>query len=116
MAAPGTGLSGCDVDIPGIPDSIPRARVLAFIESLGIDPKEARNLRFQPDAVHVEMYALRDGCRYWDGDSKEKAVTHHIAIPIADQLDTAEVGRSVVEAVKAYENRGDGTSPEAQPA
>lgn len=107
---------GCDVWIPGAPKSIPRARVLELIESLGIDPKETRSLRFEPEAVHVEVYALRDGSRYWGGSSDKLAARHWIVIPIADQLDTAEVGRSVVEAVKAYENRGDGTSPSPQPA
>ncbi|HEY9375021.1 hypothetical protein [Streptomyces sp.] len=72
------------MDIAGIPESIPRARILELIKSLGIDPKETLSLRFEPHAIHAEVRALKDGNRYWDGGPEERLATHCIAIPIAD--------------------------------
>lgn len=107
------------MDIPGIPESIPRARVVELVEALGLDPKQLRGLRLEPHALYVEVYARKDGNRFWDGAWRpdSQVATHRIAIPIADQLDTAEAGRSVVETIKAYETRGKGdeSGPEPQP-
>ncbi|HEX4818500.1 MAG TPA: hypothetical protein VFV66_37660 [Nonomuraea sp.] len=93
--------TGCDAWIPGVPKSVSRARMIQLIESLGIDPRRTRSLRFQREAIYVEVYALKDGNPYWDGGPTEEAATHRIAIAIEDR---------VVE----HEDRGD--NPEPQPA
>jgi hypothetical protein len=100
-------LEGSAMEIPGIPENIQRARVVELINALGIDVKQLRALRIEPRAVHAEVYALKDGNRFWDGawQPDSRVATHHITIPIADQPDAAEIGRSVVDAIKAYENR-----------
>ncbi len=80
--------SGCDTWIPGVPTNIPRARVLELVKSLGFDPHQTKALCFEPYAVYAEVYALKDGQRYWDGGPIEEAATHRLAIPISDQGDT----------------------------
>lgn len=79
-----TSLRERDVEIPGIPESIPRARVAGLLEALGIDPKQMLSLRIEPFAIHVEVYALKDGNRYWDSGADKKGAAHMIAIPIVN--------------------------------
>lgn len=76
------------MDIEGIPNSIPRARVIELIEALGLNPREMQSLRMERDAVYVELYALQDGNRFWDGGPDKRAAAHRIVIPIADTLIT----------------------------
>lgn len=93
------------MEIPGIPDSIPRARAIELIESLGLDAMSMLSLRFEPHAIHVEVYALKDSMRYWDGGADTRAATHMIAIPIVDEPSTHDIGQAVADAIKEYEDR-----------
>jgi hypothetical protein len=52
------------------------------MKSLGIDPTQTRSLTFEPQAIYAEVFALKDGNRYWDGGSDHRIATHRIAIPI----------------------------------
>lgn len=72
------------MDIPGVPESIPRSRVVELVKSLGIDPAELVDFDLKPEALYVQVYAQRDGNRYWDGGADHVAATHRIAIPITD--------------------------------
>lgn len=93
------------MEIPGIPESIPRARVTQAVRELGIDPTSIGKLELSGPVLYATVYAEKNGHRYF-GSNTEPA-RHVIAIPIMDETSSADVGRSVVEAIKAYE-RGDG--------
>jgi hypothetical protein len=83
------GPDGCDAWIPGVPKSVPRARVLELIEALGLDIHKLRGLRIEPNAIYAEVYAFKDGARFWDGAWRPDAqvATHRIAIAITDTQD-----------------------------
>lgn len=103
--------TGCDVWIPGVPKTVRRALVVELIKALGIDPKQLYSLSLEPNAVYAEVYALKDGGRYWDGGPEQKAATHSIAIPIEDQAPASD--RSETDATQVG---CDDTPPEPQPA
>lgn len=78
--------SECDsVDIPGVPDSIPRARVIELVRSLGLDPRELASLELKGRCIEAVIYALDDeGHRYFVDTPTGPVATHHISIPITD--------------------------------
>jgi hypothetical protein len=71
------------LDIPGIPDSIPRKRCIELIENLGLDPEDIASLEFKFDGIYAEVVARNeDGKRHIvDG---RKFAKHRIYIPIKD--------------------------------
>lgn len=80
--------AGCDGWTPETPQSVSRERVLELVASLGIDPQQTRSLAINPDAIEAEVYAVKDGNRYWEGDNwgggnDVQAATHRVTIPIA---------------------------------
>jgi len=78
------------VTIPGVPASVPRARVLDLIESLGFDPRELVSLRFEPGGIYAEVFAdQRPGRtgfteRWRFTTDGQAAATHRICIPITE--------------------------------
>lgn len=74
------------MDIPGVPDSIPRACVIELVRSLGLDPRELASLELKGRCIEAAVYALDDeGHRYFeDGIPDGPVAKHHIAIPITD--------------------------------
>ena len=75
------------MEIPGVPESIPREAVLRLVESLGLDWEELYSLSFGTSCITAEQYALDpDGCRYVDQrpDREPVAAMHRISIPIKD--------------------------------
>lgn len=100
------------MEIPGIPESIPRARIVELVEALGLDIRDLRSFSVTVHGVEAEVFARDEHGRHI---LAETIVTHRIAVPIKDGPDLAEVGRSVVETVRKYEGRDD-NPPEPQPA
>ncbi|MGP4092950.1 hypothetical protein [Nonomuraea sp. KM90] len=80
--------TGCDGWIPGVPKTVPRARIAELIEALGLDVQHLRGLRIEPHAVYAEVYALKDGGRFWDGawQPDSQPARHRFAIPIVDSV------------------------------
>jgi hypothetical protein len=65
-----------------VPDSIPRSKVRAFLEDLGLPNSNLIELNVGTGGVYVEMWALdEDGRRYVTPGTKE-AARHRIAIPL----------------------------------
>lgn len=79
--------TGCAEWIPGVPKSVARSRILELIDALGLDTKQLRGLRIEANAIYAEVYALKDGHRFWDGSWRPDAqsATHCIVIPFVDQ-------------------------------
>jgi hypothetical protein len=92
------------VNIPAAPDSIPRARVLDLVKSLGIDPHELESFELTRNGVRAVVFAVDpEGRRY--SDDGENFARHHITIPITDGPDTRKIGREVVDTITDYEAR-----------
>lgn len=71
------------MDIPGIPDSIPRTAVIELVQSLGIDPVNAISVKLNLRSIDAEIYAVDErGHRYAVDD--DTIATHTISIPIVD--------------------------------
>lgn len=104
------------MEISGIPDGVPRARIVELVEELGIDVKDLISLRIEHEAIYAEVYARSGGRHYWDGSWDKNIAAHVIAIPIQDAPSSAEVGRDVVDAIKEYESRRQDDDPDPQPA
>ncbi len=69
--------------IPGVPDSISRARIAELVQSLGLDVRELVSFELKVHAIHAVVYALNeDGHRYFVDD--DNVAKHHITIPITD--------------------------------
>lgn len=100
------------MEIPGIPASIPRSRVVELVEALGFDIRDLRSISVTVHGVEAEVFARDEHGRHI---LAETIVTHRIAIPIKDWPGHADIGRSFVDAVQKYEGR-DGNPPEPQPA
>jgi hypothetical protein len=68
--------------IPGVPDSIPHATIIASLRSMGFNPDLVNSIEFKPDSVHVNLTAYKtDGTiLIEDGQRAE----HHVVIPISD--------------------------------
>lgn len=66
--------------IEGIPKYIPRTRVVALVESLGIDPKAVRSLSLHTHSIEAEVIAIRPDGRFLV--EKNELVTHQVHIPI----------------------------------
>jgi hypothetical protein len=80
------------LDIKAVPDVITRSRVVALIESLGIDPMELQYMEFQHAHILAQVFATdENGKRYIDDDGD--VVTHVIAIKIVED-ESNEVVRS----------------------
>lgn len=79
------------ITISGVPESISRRDVTAFLEGIGVDPHEVAGLAFHPMAVEIEVYASErpSGRQSWrfthDG---ENVATHRLTIPIIDKEPT----------------------------
>lgn len=76
------------VTIPGVPETVPRERLLAFLHGLGFEPTEVASLEFHPEGIYAEVYAhdpaRERGWRYAVGD---EAAKHRVCIRIADESD-----------------------------
>ena len=73
--------------VEGVPESIPRARVLALVEALGIDWHQLLHLEFGVTSINAEVYALTpDGRRYVDDrpGRESRPATHCLSIRIVD--------------------------------
>jgi hypothetical protein len=76
------------MEIPGVPEAIPRAQVLALVESLGLDWKELRKLEFGTSCITAEVYALdANGHRYVDQrpDREPHVAMHRLTIKIVEE-------------------------------
>jgi hypothetical protein len=92
------------VEIPGIPDSIPRSRVVELVEALGLDIRDLRSFSVNRHAVQAEVFARNEqGHPYMDG---EDIAIHRITIPIRDEADPTVVGWEFVERVRGYDGPG----------
>jgi hypothetical protein len=78
------------ITIHGVPAAVSRTDVLAAIETLGIDPKQISGLRFDHDAIHVEVFSdgkpNKPGWR-WTHNG-ENVATHRLTIPIIEKEPT----------------------------
>lgn len=76
------------VTIHGVPESVPRERLLSLLRELGFEPNEVATLEFHHDGVYAEVYAhdptREKGWRYAVGD---EAATHRVCIRITDEPD-----------------------------
>lgn len=75
------------MNIPGIPESIPRKEYVAILEPLGLNLNDLVELHFRYAAVEAEVWALNaEGKRFLttDDDGNEVVAKHHIIIPIKD--------------------------------
>ncbi len=73
------------MDIPGVPDTIPRARVVELVQSLGLDPRELVSCEFKGRSIDAVVFALDEqGHRYFDDSTSGAPATHRISIPITD--------------------------------
>lgn len=92
------------MEIPGIPDSIPRARIVELVEALGLDIRDLRSFSVTVHAIEAEMFARNEqGHRCLDG---EDIAIHRIVIPIRDEPDPTVVGWELVERVRGYDGPG----------
>lgn len=75
------------MDLPGIPQSIARSKVVDLITSLGIDPNEITEdgVTLGCYSVTVDVYSTRDGTHRYANDDGTVAI-HSITIPV-DQKD-----------------------------
>ncbi|HET6915575.1 MAG TPA: hypothetical protein VFH56_05740 [Acidimicrobiales bacterium] len=73
------------MELPKVPDCIPRARFKDLLKACGIPLEGLRYLECTPSSVNAEFYALdADGIPIPDKDSRAFLV-HRIAIPIRDE-------------------------------
>ncbi|WP_405149459.1 hypothetical protein OG589_14600 [Sphaerisporangium sp. NBC_01403] len=86
------GPEGDSVDIPGVPDSIPRGRVIELVQSLGLDPRELVSFEIKGRSIEAVVYALNEqGGRYFEGDGPRAEIAkHRISIPITDASPSEE--------------------------
>lgn len=76
------------MDVPGVPETIPRAAFLALVRSLGLDPELLHRLEFSVTGVYAEVFALDlDGRRYRDlrPGHEDEAAMHRITIKIVEE-------------------------------
>jgi hypothetical protein len=70
------------MSLPELPASIPRARVIASVQGLGIDPAEVTSVLWSPGEITVTRYRVDEhGKRINDGDAYDTATT---SIPVRD--------------------------------
>lgn len=72
------------MDIPGVPESIPRTQMLEMLASLGLDPKDLISFRVEWNAITAEVFALNEKGSRYVADGSDSIATHSIAIPITD--------------------------------
>ena len=70
--------------VPGVADQIERGKLIEMFKLMGIDPKELYSMTVYPEGVEVEIYALKNGSRYWvtDKDGEPRVAKHRLSIPI----------------------------------
>ena len=73
------------MDIPGIPDSIPRKRYIELIETLGLDATDLYSLEFKADGIYASTYVRHPSGRGRVIDDEEIA-KHQIYIPVTDTV------------------------------
>lgn len=70
------------VEIPGVPESITREAYSNLIRSLGLEPKELYELRFETKGIYATVIAKNaDGKSYV---VKDEIAMHEIVIPIKE--------------------------------
>jgi hypothetical protein len=72
------------MQIPGIPESIPRATYLELIRSLGFEWEQLRHLEFTSKGIRAQLFALdKHGQRFMtrDGDGLHVAM-HEVFVRI----------------------------------
>jgi hypothetical protein len=73
------------ITIPGVPKSIPRARYVEVIASLGFDPHELVSLEFRLDGIYATVRARgANGKAVVSLGSRNTLVEHRIFIPVED--------------------------------
>lgn len=74
--------------IPDLPPSIPLSRVLAAVESFGIDPGTVRQITLKPRSAIVQVFQLDDhGFRYIvrdESDPDGSYAKRDVTIPLVD--------------------------------
>lgn len=91
------------VTIEGVPASVPRERVLAFLRELGFEPNELVGLRVEPKGIVANVYADYDADRRGrltgkDGDyrsaryliDEDNVAVHEVCVPFRDEPTTDE--------------------------
>src|SRR5262249_41202656 len=81
---PSTRLENPPLNIPGVPDAIPRKAYVGIIESLGLDAKSLVDLEFGRDVIRATVYAKDADGKHIIDRNREAYVTHDIAIPVVD--------------------------------
>jgi hypothetical protein len=78
--------------LPGVPAAVPRGKVVAMIESLGLDVNDLVSLEFEPEGIYAEVYAHHPGherkpygaAYRHTVDGGQSVATHRICIRITD--------------------------------
>lgn len=80
------------VTIHGVPESVPRERLLALLRELGFEPNEMAGMQLHTDGVTVEVFAdhqperrAANGARaYRYTMDRETVAVHQICVPFRD--------------------------------
>ncbi|WP_433225611.1 hypothetical protein [Actinomadura formosensis] len=84
--------------LPGIPASVPRAKVAELAQSLGFQVRDLVSLEFHPEAIYAEVFAHHPGKergadgRAWRYAVGDEAATHRVCIRIADEPENEPEG------------------------
>ena len=76
--------------LPDIPDSIDRAKVVEFAESLGFDAKNLRSLDIRLNGVHVEVFHRNAAGHQVIEAGHNETVVHTIFIPFEAHPEVSE--------------------------
>ncbi|MDX3110159.1 hypothetical protein [Nonomuraea angiospora] len=77
------------MDLPGIPESIPRARVVELVEAFGLDLRDLLSVSVQRHAIAAEVFARNEQGQRFTNDG-ENLATHSILIPIVEEPSPAD--------------------------
>lgn len=66
--------------IPEVPESIPRAKVLEVLASIGIDPKWCVSLELRQQGIYAEMFAKGENGRKVIDEAQGEIVTNKVFI------------------------------------
>ena len=70
--------------IPGVPESLPREKVIDFFKSVGLAANNCTSIELRPDGIYAEMFARTpEGAKVVDPQRGE-IVLHKVYIPFVD--------------------------------
>jgi hypothetical protein len=62
------------VEIPGVPETFPREKVVAFFKDIGIDPSWCTSLELKANGVYAEIFVRHEGNTKFVTNNGEPAI------------------------------------------